>query len=317
MTPPASCQQVLEQKSQSFSLAQRVLPRRLRQPAAAIYAFCRQADDAVDGPGCPSLGLAMMRGRLERLFSPSPPGRGDGHPLDDDLRRVLVDFGLRRAPFEALLEGLAWDAAGRRYGTLEDLQAYGARVASSVGIMMAQLMGVHQRDHLARACDLGLAMQLTNIARDVGEDARLGRIYLPTHWLMQGGLTDLDGWLASPHEHPAVASAVQRLLSQAQRLYRRADEGIRDLPRDCRVGIYAARLVYAGIGGAIRRRDYQTVGGRAVVSTWRKVLTILQALTARWWQGRAQRLSSLQSYAFLLAPAPPETPAPSPASRAG
>ena len=89
---------------------------------------------------------------------------------------------------DALLEGLAWDAMGRRYATLSDLRAYSARVASAVGAMMCVLMRVRDRDALARACDLGVAMQLTNIARDVGEDAREGRLYLPTDWLAGAGV---------------------------------------------------------------------------------------------------------------------------------
>ncbi len=103
-----------------------------------------------------------------------------------------------RAPcLDALLEGFAWDAAGRRYDTLDDLLDYAARVAGAVGAMMAVLMGVRDPALLARACDLGVAMQLTNIARDVGEDARAGRLYLPLAWLREAGI-DPDAFLADP-----------------------------------------------------------------------------------------------------------------------
>jgi 15-cis-phytoene synthase len=95
----------------------------------------------------------------------------------------------------ALLEGFAWDAAGRYYETIDELHDYCARVAGSVGAMMALIMGVKNKQVLARACELGNAMQLTNIARDVGEDARNGRLYLPRSWMREAGI-DPQAWLA-------------------------------------------------------------------------------------------------------------------------
>ena len=140
-----------------------------------------------------------------------------------------------------------------------DLYAYAARVAGTVGAMMAVLMGQRSADVVARACDLGVAMQLSNIARDVGEDARAGRIYLPLDWLWEAGI-DPDAWLKEPVFTEALGSVVMRLLEAADVLYRRADDGIANLPADCRPGISAARHLYAGIGhqvaarGAIRSR---------------------------------------------------------------
>ena len=113
--------------------------------------------------------------------------------------------------------------------------------------MMALLMGVRDRDMLARACDLGVAMQLTNIARDVGEDARAGRLYLPTQWLEEQGL-DPDDFLARPEFDERIASCVQRLLDTAEDLYARSGEGIERLPIGCRPAMYAARAIYREIG---------------------------------------------------------------------
>ena len=117
---------------------------------------------------------------------------------------------------EALLEGLAWDAEGRVYETLDDLLDYAARVAGAVGVMMTLIMGVRSTEALARACDLGVAMQLTNIARDVGEDARMGRIYLPREWLREAGI-DAAAFLADPTPEARVGALVARLLEEASR----------------------------------------------------------------------------------------------------
>jgi phytoene synthase len=117
---------------------------------------------------------------------------------------LIETYHMPRALPEALLEGLAWDGMERRYASLSDLRAYSARVASAVGAMMCVLMEVRDPHALARACDLGVAMQLTNIARDVGEDARAGRLYLPTDWLEEEGI-DIDAFLADPRPTPRSA----------------------------------------------------------------------------------------------------------------
>ena len=116
---------------------------------------------------------------------------------DRALASVIARYAIPRAVPQALLEGFAWDREGRRYETLADLTAYAARVAGTVGAMMALLMDERRPEVLARACDLGVAMQFSNIARDVGEDARAGRLYLPQEWLREAGL-DPEAWLAAP-----------------------------------------------------------------------------------------------------------------------
>jgi 15-cis-phytoene synthase len=168
------------------------------------------------------------------------------------LPRWSKDFDMPRALPDALLEGLAWDAMGRRYRNLADLHAYSARVASAVGVMMCVLMRVRSPDALARAADLGLAMQLTNIARDVGEDARAGRLFLPLDWLEEAGI-DPERFLADPRPSAALAGVVRRLLDEADELYLRAATGVSSLPADCRLGIAAARHIYAAIGTEVAR----------------------------------------------------------------
>jgi 15-cis-phytoene synthase len=122
-------------------------------------------------------------------------------------------------------------------------------------------------------------MQLTNIARDVGEDARAGRLYLPRAWMREAGLYP-DVWLREPQFNPALASVIARLLAHADKLYARADGGVAKLPRDCRPAIRSARLVYAEIGRQLERMGLDAIGARAVVSTRRKLMLIARATSA-------------------------------------
>jgi phytoene synthase len=270
----AACRQLLADGSKSFFAASLLLPPRVRAPATALYAFCRVADDVVDREGGPAA-LARLTERLDRAYA----GRPLDHPVDRAFAATVDHFALPRALPEALLDGFAWDEAGRRYETLADLEAYGVRVAGSVGAMMAVLMGVRDAAALARATDLGVAMQLTNIARDVGEDARSGRLYLPLAWLAEAGI-EADRFLAAPRHSAALAGVVARLVAAADTLYARADAGIAALPRDCRPAIRAARLIYAEIGREVVRAGCDSVGRRAVVSKSRKLALAARAAGA-------------------------------------
>ena len=271
----AACSEMLRDGSRTFFAASKVLPRRVCQPATALYAFCRLADDAVDLAGGNAAALANLHVRLDRAY--------DGCPFPTPADRALADtihrFAIPRALPLALLEGLAWDAEGRRYGDLAELIDYAVRVAGTVGMMMSILMGARTRDLLARACDLGVAMQLTNIARDVGEDARAGRLYLPLRWLRAAGI-DPNAWLARPTFGDDIGAAVQRLLDEAQRLYDRSRAGIDRLPLSCRVGIHAARLLYCEIGHEVSRAGCDSVSCRAVVPRRRKVLLLARAIAS-------------------------------------
>ncbi|MCK0167686.1 phytoene/squalene synthase family protein [Jannaschia sp. S6380] len=265
----AHCRAAIRTGSLSFHAASRLLPARVRDPALALYAFCRLADDEVDEGHDKARAVLTLRDRLDLAYL----GRPRNAPEDRAFAAIVAEYDMPRALPEALLEGLAWDAAGRRYRTMSELHAYAARVASAVGAMMCVLMRVRDRGALARACDLGVAMQLTNIARDVGEDARAGRIYLPLSWLEAAGLSPA-AFLADPAATPAVRVMVRRLLSEARRLYVRADAGIPALPPDARMGIYAARHIYCGIGAAIRRNGCDTISHRARTGRARKLALI-------------------------------------------
>jgi phytoene synthase len=211
-----------------------------------------------------------------------------------------------------LLEGFAWDAEGRRYETLEELEAYAARVAGTVGAMMALLMGVRSPDSVSRACDLGVAMQLSNIARDVGEDARMGRVYLPLAWLREAGI-EPDAWLEQPVYSDALAGVVQRLLRAADALYERVDSGVARLPLSCRPGINAARLLYAEIGHEVQRRGLDSVSRRAVVPASRKAWLLARAMVDLFPAQASLAVPPLAATKFLVdavAATPPPAPLP-------
>jgi phytoene synthase len=245
------------------------------EPATALYAFCRMADDAIDLEGGKTAALGRLRERLERAYENRPfPAAADRA-----FAEVVDRCGIPRALPEALLEGLAWDAQGRRYEDFSALKDYAVRVAGAVGVMMSVLMGARAPQLLARACDLGVAMQLTNIARDVGEDARAGRLYLPLQWLRSAGV-DPEAWLARPVFSEALRAVVQRLLNEADILYERSVAGIAGLPLTCRPGIYAARLLYAEIGREIERSGCDSISCRAVVTAWRKAMLLTRSIAA-------------------------------------
>jgi phytoene synthase len=298
----AHCAALLRQGSRTFHAASRLLPAPVRDPAVALYSFCRLADDAVDGGGG-AAALERLRVRLEAAYS----GRPAPEPADRAFAWVVQAFELPRALPEALLEGFAWDAEGRRYATLEDLEAYAARVAGSVGAMMSVLMDARRPEVLARACDLGIAMQLTNIARDVGEDARLGRLYLPLAWLRESGI-EPDEWLAQPRFTPALAAVIARLLERAEQLYARAAAGIAELPPACRPGMHVARVLYAEIGHELRRRGLDAVAGRAVVPTARKAALLPGALLAAAGAPGGLQAEALEAARFLVESATRDDP---------
>ena len=271
-----ACRAAIRTGSLSFYAASRLLPAPVRDPSLALYAFCRMSDDAVDDGADKTGAVLDLRDRLDLVYQ----GRPRNDCADRAFTAVVEEFDMPRTLPEALLEGFAWDAVGRRYDTLSGVLDYSARVAAAVGAMMCVLMRVRDADALARACDLGLAMQLTNIARDVGEDARAGRIYLPLDWMADEGIA-VDAFLADPRPNPGIRRITRRLLAQADRLYGRAEAGVPALPLACRPGIYAARFIYAGIGTRVRAAGCDSITMRAHTSKAAKLgwlgLSVLRA----------------------------------------
>jgi len=295
MADVAACRVMLRGGSRSFFAASLVLPRSVREPATGLYAFCRMADDAIDHGTDRVRALAGLRARLDRIYAGDPIGE----PPDRAFADAVSRFAIPKSFPEALLEGFEWDSGNRRYPDISTLKAYGVRVAGTVGAMMAMVMGVRDPVLLARACDLGVAMQLTNIARDVGEDARANRLYLPLDWLQDAGI-DASAWLARPLFDARLGAVIERLLATADELYARADAGIAHLPSSCRAGMHAARLLYAEIGHEVRRRGLDSVKQRAIVPWQRKARILADAVVAATRAGAAPSGDTLDEAKFLL-----------------
>ncbi len=295
----AACRALMRGGSKTFSAASHLLPRQVRDPATALYAFCRLADDAIDERGET---LTSLHERLELAYA----GRPCAHPADRAFARMVQAHHLPRALPLALLEGFSWDMQARRYATLDELLDYAARVAGSVGAMMAVLMGVRTQSALARACDLGVAMQLTNIARDVAEDARCGRLYLPLDWLHEAGL-DAEMLLAAPKPDARLAGVIGRLLTVAGVFYARGSTGIAALPPACRPGITAAARIYAEIGRGLETSGYD-VTQRARVPARRKFVLLAASLLALLPAGAQVATSAVPACQFLVDAAVRDTP---------
>jgi phytoene synthase len=267
-----ACSAAIRRGSKSFHLASLMLPSPTRQAARALYAFCRHSDDLIDAPRSGLPALERLRQRLEQIYA------GDPAPFacDRAFARAVQEHAIPKPVVEALLDGFAMDLDGRRYQSLDELKTYATCVAASVGLMMAAVMGISDRFALARAADLGIAMQLTNIARDVGEDARNARLYLPLDWLMERGI-DPDAFLRNPGFSPELGDVIRQLLQEADRHYRLGHAGIESLPAACRHAIRTAALVYEDIGAGIAANGFDSVSQRARTTLVRKLSLLVSA----------------------------------------
>ena len=261
-----TCYEIIKKGSHSFYAASKILPKKVRDSAIVLYSFCRIVDDAIDDSQVKELSLKKLFVRLEKVYL----GKPENCASDRCFTELVRFYEMPKALPLALLEGMQWDTEERKYKSLSELRSYCARVASTVGVMMCVLMRVRDKDILARACDLGVAMQLTNIVRDIGEDARSNRIYIPTDWMKEKNL-DIKDFLTSPKPSKELASIAKRLLQEASRLYKRSESGLFGLPTSCQPGIYAARYIYEGIGAHIESVQYDSINQRAITSKSEKI----------------------------------------------
>ena len=304
-----ACAAAIRAGSKSFHAASLLLPPGVRRSALALYAFCRVSDDMVDGGDFgPAVENATGRlsGRLDRIYAGAPAD----HPADRSFAAIVRDHAIPRELPDALIEGFEWDEAGRTYETIGELHEYGTRVAAAVGAMMTLVMGRRDPVVLARACDLGLAMQLTNIARDVGEDAANGRLYLPRQWMREAGL-DPEAFIAAPVHEARIAAVIERVLGEAGRLYARAATGVGALPPGCRAAIHAALAIYRDIGREIASAGHDSITRRATTTRARKVALATAAHRARLLRPRIDPAPAMPQVRHLIeavsraAPPPP------------
>jgi 15-cis-phytoene synthase len=277
------CYQILGRHARSFSLASRFLTRKVRDRAAITYAFCRLVDDAVDEATSASAAQAALdeiEGMLRGHVLPSP--------IVGAYLRLCRDTQIGLEPAWDLLAGARSDVRRVRVQQDSELLTYCYRVAGTVGLMMCGVLGVKAKQAARFAVDLGIAMQLTNICRDVLEDAEMGRVYLPAdrlerHWLHSSGLVLLA---KRPDAIPlgvqsGVASVVGELLSLADEYYRSAKKGYQYIPLWPRLSIIFASNLYREIGQEVRRHGGNVLEGRVRVSGRRKFLVLIRS-TASW-----------------------------------
>ncbi len=252
-----SSEQAIAQGSQSFATAARLFDRRTRDDAVMLYAWCRYCDDVIDGQtlGHDQVGnfrdgqqhrLAVLRQQTAAALR----GGQTNEPVFEALRRVVDRHQIPDRHPEELLTGFEMDVVERSYATIEDTLDYCYHVAGVVGVMMAMIMGVRDPRVLDRACDLGIAFQLTNIARDVVEDARAGRCYVPANILARHGISEIDPDDSAQRVH-LHAGAIE-LLDLAEAYYQSAYQGLTALPPRSAWAIATARRVYRAIGTKLR-----------------------------------------------------------------
>ena len=268
--------QSIEAGSKSFAAAARLFDPETRDSARLFYAWCRHCDDVIDGqvggmgrvaqPGTPAERLAM----LERQTRDALAGLPQDDPAFAAFARVAAKHRIpAQLPLD-ILDGFRMDVEERSYATLDDLMAYCYGVAGAVGVTMAIIMGIDPEDRavLDRACDLGLAFQLTNIARDVMDDARLGRVYLPAELFRLPAVT--PAFVLDPANRRAVVEATHALLELAERYYASARSGIARLPWRSAWAVAVALRVYREIGKRVRFSP-DPWARRLSVPAWRKL----------------------------------------------
>ncbi|MBY0420947.1 MAG: phytoene/squalene synthase family protein [Parvularculaceae bacterium] len=272
--------------SKSFALASLLFGREMQADAQMLYAWCRWCDDVVDGQtlGGDAPDAAMTReeraerlGALRRDTARALSGESVGEPAFDAFGEVARRHQLPRRYCFDLLDGFAMDAEATKFRSLDDTLRYCYGVAGVVGVMMAILMGVDRSDEetLDRACDLGLAFQLTNICRDVLDDARADRIYIPADILRAESVEPEPEAVLDPVQRENVWRAAVRVLDIADAYYASASFGVRRLPLRAAAAVAAARNVYSAIGGKIRAGGPAVWDQRVAVSGRRKAALAL------------------------------------------
>ncbi|MBM7404789.1 MULTISPECIES: phytoene/squalene synthase family protein [Sphingomonas] len=288
----ATARETIAAGSKSFAAASRLFDRRTRERAWLLYAWARACDDLADGQEL-GHGMTAVADAPERLAeitaktNAALAGEWVGDPAFDALRIVAAEARLPPALVHDVIAGFALDAEEWRPRSEDDLYRYCYHVAGAIGCLMAVVMGVDpaDQDTLDRACDLGIAFQLSNIARDLAEDAAAGRCYLPVAWLVE--IDAPPGEHMKPHLRPRIAMLARRLADQAERYEASAREGTPALPFRAAWAVLAAADIYGGIGRAVRARGEHAWDHRVTTSKPQKIAAIARAFAAA--QGRAKR----------------------------
>ncbi|MFH0737745.1 MAG: phytoene/squalene synthase family protein [Candidatus Micrarchaeota archaeon] len=261
--------------SKSFYFASRFMGRERRDSFYAIYAFCRHTDNLIDdNEGKPKLQRMLIRDWKGRFLSDYERGYSTDPILNPFIHIMKKHEIPLRYPLE-LIRGVSMDIRKKEYGTFSELRKYCFRVASIVGLMLMHVMGIGNIRKAKRyAIKLGIAMQLTNILRDVGEDARMGRVYFPKDELARFGITIQD--VLSLRRTEGFIAFLKFQVERARRYYREAVAGLAMIHKEVRVVIALALTIYGEILDTIEKNEYEVFGKRAYVNTFRKVMLYLK-----------------------------------------
>lgn len=277
--------------SKSFRFASQLFDLPTRERSWLLYSWCRACDDVTDGQtlGHDAVRVDDPQGRIAFLKEKTADafaGRATGLVPFEALRRVAAECAIPQAIAADHLAGFERDAAGWQPRTTEDLLSYCYQVAGAVGVMMAHVMGVpaSDEDTLHRAADLGIAFQLANIARDIVEDARVGRVYLPAEWLAAEGLTGAN--LAEPGHRPALARMTRRLAEMADDYRRSARVGAARLPFRSRWAVLSASGIYGEIATRAAALGPRAWDGRITTSKAEKAALVMEAFWEALWPVR-------------------------------
>jgi phytoene synthase len=266
------------QHTRTFAIASRFLPAETSDLAVVLYAYLRRAGDAIDFAHDQELEARIdaLRAEIEAVYA----GRDLSDPLTAGFQMLVHTRAIPRIYADELIAGLALDALGSSYDSQRDLLHHCGRVAGTVGMMMCHVMGVRDDRALPHAAHLGIAMQLTNVCRDVLEDWERGRLYLPAELLASCGATqfaDAQGGPLPARAVPGVARAIGGLLDVAELYYASADAGIAHLTPRCALAVRTARLLYSEIGAVIRKRGCDPRARRAAVPARIKMVLAARA----------------------------------------
>ncbi len=267
------CAAITREHSKSFHLASALLSEEKRSAVRALYAFCRTVDDIVDRPAAAErdASLNYWRGRVQTISSPDHID-----PVAAAWGDTMLRYHIPRHYALQLIDGVARDLFQTRYATFDDLSTYCYGVASTVGLMSMHIVGFESNEAVPYAIKLGMALQMTNILRDVGEDYRNGRVYLPHDEMDSFGLSETV--LASGIVTNKWREFMRFQIVRTRDLYAQAWPGIRMLERDGRLAIAAAASLYRGILDVIERNDYDVFSRRAAVSAWSKMQRVMVLL---------------------------------------
>lgn len=280
MTPQEYCKQKTKESHSSFLTAFIFLKKEKREALTALYAFCREVDDIADecqDHEIASKKLYWWRDEIDRLFEDKPQ-----HPVSKALYPFIECFNLSKNYFIEIIDGMEMDVKFNRYESFEQLELYCYRVASCVGILSAHIFGFKNKNTLTFAKNLGIALQLTNIIRDLGEDARRGRIYIPLDELKKFGVSEEE--IISLKNSDKIKNLVKNQVDRARKFYSLA---IKTLPEEDKksqkIGLIMGNIYFVLLNEIFKDNPEKILNQKTILPGFRKLrISILTMLGFSW-----------------------------------